>query len=86
MESTVANLAADDLDVNVIPYDREGRDEFYQQTRYFARQQAAYARLDKWLAAQKRNAPGSIPILADRLQTEAVSSQDRLSRRRPRDH
>ena len=86
VECTVANLAADDLDVNVIPYDREGRDELYQKTRYFARQQAAYARLDQWLEAQKRNAPDSIPILADRLQTEAVTSQDRLEPQRPRDH
>ena len=79
-ECTVANLAADDLDVNVIPYDREGRDELYQRTRYFARQQAAYARLNQWLEAQKRNAPGSIPILADRLETQAETSQDRLMR------
>ena len=79
LENVVANLAADDLEVNVIPYDKEGRDEFYQQTRYFPRQQAANERLNKWLAAQKRNAPGSIPILADRLETEAEESQNRLT-------
>ncbi len=80
VESTIANLAADDLGVNVIPYDREGRDELYQQTGYFARQQAAHARLSKWLGAQKRDAPDSIAVLADRLQTEAEGKQDRLSR------
>jgi len=80
VESTMANLAADDLDVNVIPYDREGRDELYQQIGYFARQQAAHAGLDKWLAAEKRNAPDSIAVLADRLETEAEANQDRLSR------
>ncbi len=80
VECTVANLAADDLDVNVIPYDREGRDELYQQTGYFTRQQAAFARLNQWLEAERRNAPGSIPILADRLGTQAESSQNRLMR------
>ena len=80
VESTVANLAADDLDINVIPYDREGRDELYQRTHYFARQQAAGARLDQWLASQKRNAPDSMPVLTDRLETEAEARQERISR------
>lgn len=79
-ENVVANLAADDLDVNVFPCDKEGRDEFYQKTRYFPRQEAAYARLRKWLAAQKRNMPDSIAVLANRLETEAATSQDRLIR------
>jgi hypothetical protein len=80
VESTIANLAADDLDVNIIPYDREGRDELYQKTGYFAREQAACARLNKWLADQKRNAPDSIAVLADRLETEAEAKQNRFDR------
>jgi hypothetical protein len=81
VESTVANLAADELDIQVIPYDREGRDEFHQQTHYFAREQAAIGRVHQWLAAQRRSAPDSIAVLADQLETQAEASQDRISRR-----
>jgi hypothetical protein len=79
VENRIANLAADVLGVNVIPYDREGRDELYQRTHYFAREQAAHERLDKWLELQATNAPGSMPLRVARLKTEAVGSQGRLT-------
>jgi hypothetical protein len=78
VECTMANLAADELDIEVISYDREGRNELYQKTRYFARQQVAWEKLEKWLKEQKRTAPDSIPVLAERFAADAISNQARF--------
>jgi hypothetical protein len=79
-ENTAANLAADSLGINLIPFDREGRNEFYQQTRYFSRQTAANERLENWIQVQTRKEPGSIPVLAMRLESDATESQNRFYR------
>jgi hypothetical protein len=63
---------------DVIPYDREGRDEFYQKTRYSLRQQAADECLDRWIKIQNRQAPDSIPVLTDRLAADAAAWRRRL--------
>jgi hypothetical protein len=77
-ENTAANLAADALGVNLIPFDREGRNEFYQRTRYFSRQKAANERFQNWLEVQTRKEPGSIQVLTLRLESDAIASQNRL--------
>jgi hypothetical protein len=46
-ESVAANQAADSLGVVVVPYDREGRNEFYVKTRYFEREEFAFGELMK---------------------------------------
>lgn len=47
-ESAAVNQAAESLGVQVIPYDRDGRNEFYRETRYFDRQEKAYSQLQAW--------------------------------------
>lgn len=77
-EDWAANQAADDLGVNVIPFDREGRNEFYRNTRYFPRRDAANERFNKWLDLQGRKAAGSIQLLAAQLQSDAIGRQNRF--------
>jgi len=53
-ENAAAHLAANALGVEVIPYDRKGRNEFYKETRYFEREKRAYQRLNEWAEALAR--------------------------------
>ena len=78
-ELMVANEAADALDVKIFCYDREGRNEFYRNTRYFPREQAASAHLKDWMEAQKKKDSNSIPARAARLAQDAWSSQSRFN-------
>jgi len=78
-EDWAANQAADALGVNVIPFDREGRNEFYRNTRYIPRRDAANERLNKWLDVQTRKDAGSIQILAAQLQSDAIARQGRFT-------
>lgn len=85
-EDLAANQAADALGVKVIPYDRQGRNEFYKNTRYFARQKTASARLNGWFEAQIRKETNSIQILAMRLESDAETGQSRINASgRPKD-
>jgi hypothetical protein len=77
-ENTAANLAADALGVNIIPYDRKGRNEIYQRTRYSSRQKAANERLQNWLEVQTQKESGSIQVLTSRLLSDAVAAQSRF--------
>ncbi|MBE0564511.1 MAG: hypothetical protein IH621_01020 [Krumholzibacteria bacterium] len=47
-ESTAVNQAADSLGVPALPYDRERRNEIYQETRYFEREKHAFEKLLEW--------------------------------------
>lgn len=64
-ENWSANAAADVLQIPVIPYDREGRNEFYQETKYFDRQTQLSRRLGSWLNTEEnaRSAPAEAAIL-----------------------
>ena len=80
-ENTAANLAADALHVSVIPYDREGRNEFYEKTRYFNRVKEASERLDRWVEDQAQKDPESVEVLTSRvLYDSANGSQAYLMR------
>ncbi|GEM_PF-2037694 len=81
VENTIANIAADDLGVNVIAYDREGRQEYYLKTHYIPRQEAAFRGLDRWFTAQAGRAPDSIVHLANRLRLETIGKQDNINRK-----
>jgi hypothetical protein len=52
-EGWSANAAAEALQVPVIPYDREGRNEWYQQTKYFDRQAQLSRRVNDWLKKEE---------------------------------
>ena len=62
-ENAAANLAANALGVEVIPYDRKGRNEFYKETRYFERQKRANRRHKKWAEALAEEYPESNEVL-----------------------
>lgn len=47
-EAIAVNQAADALDVPAVPYDRDRRNERYQELRYFEREQFAFTTLMEW--------------------------------------
>lgn len=47
-ESTAVNQAADTLGVPALPYDRDRRNERYQETRYFEREKYVFEKLLEW--------------------------------------
>lgn len=76
-ENWSANAAADVLQIPVIPCDREGRNEFYQETKYFERQTQLNRRINSWLFAVKNQelAPTERAILGS-LSGNAARSQE----------
>lgn len=62
-EGWAANTAADLLSVPVIPYDREGRNEFYQETNYHERAKQAGQKLETWLRGIREDHPESAEVL-----------------------
>jgi hypothetical protein len=75
-ENKSANAAADLLQIPVIPYDREGRNELYKQTKYFDRQTQLSRRIDSWLdnAENRTAAPAETAVLGP-LSEDASRSQ-----------
>jgi hypothetical protein len=82
-EGWAENAAADALGVPVAPFDREGRNEYYVRTNYFARRDSASARLAS-LAAHLRaeNAAALVPLLLD-VYHDINRSQQLLHRTAP---
>lgn len=82
-EGWAENAAADALSVAAVPYDREGRNEFYARTDYFARRDSASSRLAS-LAADLRaqNAGALLPLLLD-VYRDISRSQQLLYRTAP---
>jgi hypothetical protein len=74
-ENDSANAAADVLRVPVVAYDREGRNEFYRDTRYFERQQQLNRRIDAWLDVEEnaKLAPAEAALLGSLLENAARS-------------
>lgn len=62
-EGRAANQAAESLGVDVIPYDRAGRNEFYKETHYFEREKSASQRLDGWLKKLEAQDTASVEVL-----------------------
>ena len=74
-----ANQAAEILGVNVIPFDRDGREEFYERTRFLPRQKAAGERLKDWLRLQAKKDTNSVQVLLGQLLSEAETRQAHLN-------
>ena len=74
-ENDSANAAADALRIPVVAYDREGRNEFYRDTRYFERQEQLSRRINSWLAAEEnaKLAPAETALLGPLLGNAARS-------------
>jgi protein-S-isoprenylcysteine O-methyltransferase len=78
-ECVAANQAADALGVKVIPFDQEGRNEFYRKTGYLTREKAAYEHLNNWIKAQTRKDADSIQVHAARLASDAMAGRSRIN-------
>jgi hypothetical protein len=75
-ENWSANAAAEALQVPILPYDREGRNEFYKETKYFERQQQLSRRVESWLEdAEQHNSDPVETAIAGTLYDNAEQSQ-----------
>ena len=74
-ENWSANAAADVLQIPVVGYDREGRNEFYQETKYFDREAQLNRRINSWLgsAGNAATAPAEAALLGPLLGNAARS-------------
>lgn len=78
-ESAAANQAAELLGVQVIPYDRDRRNEIYQETRYFERQKKGVTRLQAWLKTLAEKDPGCPEVLSwEELYCSAMQAESAL--------
>ncbi len=69
--------AARILGVQQLPFEWEGRDEFYRKTRYFERQGLSSKRCTDWMEARAETHPGSLE-LAVAEQVESVQRAQSL--------
>jgi len=74
-ENGAANAVADALKVPVVAYDREGRNEFYRETKYFEREAALNRRINAWraVAENAKAAPAEAALLGPLLGNAARS-------------
>ena len=74
-ENLSANAAADVLQVPVVAYDREERNEYYQETKYFDREKQLNRQIDSWssLAENAKTAPAVVALLGPLLGNAAGS-------------
>ena len=73
-ENWSANAAADVLQIPVVAYDREGRNEYYQQTKYFDRERQLNQRINSWLSStENATAPAEVALLGPVLGNAARS-------------
>lgn len=74
-ENWSANAAADVLQIPVVGYDREGRNEYYQQTKYFDRQERLNRRINSWLSSTENatTVPAEVALLGPLLGNAARS-------------
>src|SRR5208283_2700737 len=62
-ESWAANAAADSLNIPVLAYDQEGRDEIYKKTNYFARQESLDHKMSAYREDIQKNNPTSLDAM-----------------------
>jgi Family of unknown function (DUF5694) len=76
-ENWSANAAADVLQIPVIACDREGRNEYYRQTKYFDREAQLNRRINSWSSSTENaaTAPAEAALLGP-LAENAARSQD----------
>jgi len=74
-ENWSANAAADVLQIPVVGYDREGRNEYYQQAKYFDREGQLNRRINSWLSSTENatTAPAEVALLGPLLGNAARS-------------
>ena len=74
-ENWSANAAADVLQIPVIAYDREGRNEYYEETKYFDREGRLNRRIDPWRSSTEnaKLAPAETALLGPLLGNAARS-------------
>jgi tetratricopeptide (TPR) repeat protein len=53
--------AAEAMDIPLLPFDREGRNERYQETRYFKRLRSANEAIQRWIERMGTEEPDSLP-------------------------
>jgi pheromone shutdown protein TraB len=77
-ECDSANAAADILRIPVAACDREGRNEFYRDTRYFERERELNRRIASWMASEEsaKLAPAEAALLGPLLENAARSRDD----------
>jgi hypothetical protein len=76
-ENWSANAAADVLQIPVVGYDREGRNEYYQQTKYFDRQEKLNRQITSWLSSTENATTASAEVaLLGPLLGNAARSRD----------
>jgi len=78
-ESWAADIAAQQLGIKQIPFDRPDRNEFYRKTNYFKRQKEYNQQLNSWFEELYAKEPNSIDIQTIMLIGEAIKAQGALS-------
>ena len=75
-ENWSANAAAEALQIPVVVYDRNGRNEFFRETRYFDRQEKLNRHIDSWNSSRENAtmAPAEAALLGP-LAEDAARSQ-----------
>jgi len=71
-EFAATDEAAHDLNVRQVPYDREGRNELYRETKYLERREQVRASLDKWCRQLEKDEPEAIALKNYRMLMDAV--------------
>jgi hypothetical protein len=82
-EGWAQNAAAEALKVPLIPFDRDGRNEFYAQTRYFSRRDSASARLEALVDRLRVEDSGALEPLLLEIYHDISRSQRLLHRAAP---
>jgi hypothetical protein len=59
-EGWASNAAAEALHVPVVPYDRDRRNDFYIETKYFDRQTQLSRHLNQWFGSAKVSTEGAL--------------------------
>jgi len=71
------------LGVRLLPFDREGRDEFYRSTGYGERQKRLNDWANGWLQERSRVSPDAVAVRIARMVEEAERAQEALNRMAP---
>ena len=79
-EVVAINDVAKQLNIRQVPFDREDRNENFQQTNYFGRQKQADQKLSQWCKEQEQKKKDSLDWLAVESLWNSIDAQDELDR------
>ncbi len=82
-EVCVATDAANELGVRQIPFDIEGRNEFFEQTGYFQREKRCSKLTNEWYENLRAREPDCVEVLVAELTAAACASQHYMTRHCP---